>query len=341
MKRAKRSSWLLLIWLGLPLLVWGMLRLEPWREIVVALRGLGGWPVVALLGLNGMVLALFSLRWAWVIRLLGTPVRFVTVLAYRLAGFGLSYYTPGPQFGGEPLQILLLNRRQGIPWRTAIASVLLDKLFELLANFTFLVIGLVLVIMTGLGRGHLPGFAWALIPMILVMPGLHLAALWKGKTPLSDAASWLAQRISSKWTTQAVEHGREAERSISQLIRENPRALLGLAAVSALVWVFSIIEYAVLVHFLGAQVTILQVVVLLTAARLAFLLPVPGGLGTLEASQVLAFTALGLDPALGLAASLVIRARDMALGGVGLLIGALQTREPKVIQEVVNGDGAA
>jgi hypothetical protein len=46
----------------------------------------------------------------------------------------------------------------------------------------------------------------------------------------------------------------------------------------------------------------------------------------LEASQVLAMTALGFSPALGLSASLLIRARDISLGGLGLLWAAVLTR---------------
>ena len=57
----------------------------------------------------------------------------------------------------------------------------------------------------------------------------------------------------------------------------------------------------------------------MTAARIAFLLPAPGGLGVLEASQVLTFSALGLNPAVGLSLTLLIRVRDIALGTGGLL----------------------
>jgi uncharacterized membrane protein YbhN (UPF0104 family) len=65
------------------------------------------------------------------------------------------------------------------------------------------------------------------------------------------------------------------------------------------------------------------VISLLTAARVAFMLPSPGGLGTLEASQVLMFEALGFNPALGISISLLVRGRDLLLGGIGLWISAL------------------
>ena len=78
------------------------------------------------------------------------------------------------------------------------------------------------------------------------------------------------------------------------------------------------IEYWLMLTFVGGPVTIGQTIILLTAARIAFLLPSPGGLGTLEASQLLAFAAVGLNPAIGISLSLLIRARDILLGSVGL-----------------------
>jgi uncharacterized membrane protein YbhN (UPF0104 family) len=79
-----------------------------------------------------------------------------------------------------------------------------------------------------------------------------------------------------------------------------------------------ILEYWLMLIFLGGPVTVGQTIILLTAARIAFLLPSPGGLGTLEASQLLAFSAVCLNPAIGISLSLLIRARDVTLGSVGL-----------------------
>jgi uncharacterized membrane protein YbhN (UPF0104 family) len=94
-----------------------------------------------------------------------------------------------------------------------------------------------------------------------------------------------------------------------------------------------LLEYWLTLRFLGIQVNLIQAIAVLTAALIAFLFPLPGGLGALEASQVLAMTALGLNPALGLSASLLIRARDISLGGLGLLWAGVLARRaaPAVI----------
>jgi uncharacterized membrane protein YbhN (UPF0104 family) len=88
--------------------------------------------------------------------------------------------------------------------------------------------------------------------------------------------------------------------------------------ISILSWIAIIGEYWLALHFLGQSVTLAQTISALVAARFAMLLPMPGGLGTLEASQVLALGALGLNPAAGISLSLLIRIRDLSLSGLGL-----------------------
>ena len=71
--------------------------------------------------------------------------------------------------------------------------------------------------------------------------------------------------------------------------------------------------------FLGLDLSMEGMV---SAARLAILLPFPTELVALEISQVLAPTALGFSAAEGAANGLLIRARDLLFGRVGLILTA-------------------
>jgi glycosyltransferase 2 family protein len=100
-----------------------------------------------------------------------------------------------------------------------------------------------------------------------------------------------------------------------------------------------VFEYWLTIRILGVYMQPAQVIAALTAARLAFLLPVPAGLGVLEAGQVAAMHLLGFDPVVGISASLLIRARDITLGAVGLWFGGFLTRltpqEPAAVIKTV------
>ena len=127
--------------------------------------------------------------------------------------------------------------------------------------------------------------------------------------------SWLLRGVKlGGWETAVA----TSEAQMSTLCQQNPGALFGAIAISTLTWGVMIVEFYAMASFLGLSLSLAQLIALLTAARVAYLLPLPGGLGTLEASQVWALGLMGFNPAVGLGLSLVIRLRDVSLGLLGL-----------------------
>ena len=80
------------------------------------------------------------------------------------------------------------------------------------------------------------------------------------------------------------------------------------------------LEYYLMVRFLDVQLGAIQVFAALTVMQVAFLMPLPGGLGALEASQVFAFSAFGQSASAAISLTLLMRARDILNGGIGLLL---------------------
>jgi hypothetical protein len=316
-----RFRWSWLVWLVALLLLWFSLRAVPIQDIRGVLQNIAAWQLFVLAGFNMAILLFFALRWQLILRAFGSTIPIGRILSYRLAGFGLCYFTPGPQFGGEPLQVLLLSSREAVPSSRAVSSVILDKLLELLANFTFLVFGLSVAGLSGLLPGEGYGLAWGGIASLFIFPAAHLFFLWKGFKPLTALAVRLRRRVSWQGLAVVEQHLGVAEDQIGSFCRERPFDLVRLILVSALVWLLSVLEFQWMFSTLGGSLTLAQGVSLLTALRLAFFLPVPGGLGTLEAALVLAGQVVGLSPAMALSAALIIRARDMFLALTGLWIG--------------------
>jgi hypothetical protein len=272
-----------------------------------------------LLAANGAVLLAMNGRWHIILRGQGYRVPWWTLLGYRLAAFGLSYFTPGPQFGGEPAQVYFLERHHGVPRPAAVAALVVDKAQELTVNFAFLAAGVFVVLRGGLLAGSVGREAVFFALGLLVLPVFFLVALGLGRRPVSGLLRWLPIRRPSFQTV--VQTAQESEAQVAALYRTAPLYLVGAFLVSLLGWLALIGEFWLMLRFLGLPLTAVQTITALTAARIAFLLPMPGGLGTLEASQVLILGLMGFDPALGISASLLIRARDVLLAGLGLWWG--------------------
>jgi uncharacterized membrane protein YbhN (UPF0104 family) len=141
------------------------------------------------------------------------------------------------------------------------------------------------------------------------------------KLESSKGANKNTNRGARKGVLKALRVAAEAEEQAAAFCRARPDIVLAALGVSLGAWVLIVVEYVVLLRLLGLTLSLPQALAALTAARIAFLMPAPGGLGTLEASQALAMQALGIDPAYGIAAGLVIRGRDVLFAGTGLLLG--------------------
>lgn len=326
----RQPLWLYAIWVA----AFGLLVLSvrgiPFLDLGKAVANMqpGAWLILG--GLNLAIIFMLTGRWWLILRAQGQRVNIFQLTAYRLAAFSVAYFTPGPQFGGEPLQVHFLRSRHGISNSNAIASVSLDRLLELIANFSFLALGLFILLQSGL-LGALPfGQALGLTLGLLLLPVLYLVFLARGKKPL---AGFLKQIHRQKWqsVSQVVE---EAEGLVGAFCRHKPLPLLVIILLSLFTWIAMITEYTLLLNYLGLAVSPSQAIIALTAARLAFIVPTPGGLGAFEASQVLAAEALGFSPLSGLSVSLVIRARDLLIAGTGLWLSAIFLKQSTIFGKV-------
>ena len=125
-----------------------------------------------------------------------------------------------------------------------------------------------------------------------------------------------------QWRTAAE----ETETLAANFLRAHPAALAAALLASILSWAAILGEMWLAADFLGAPLTPFDLIAVVVATRVAILLPSPGALGTLEASQVWMFGALGFDPALGLSLSLVVRIRDVLFGLAGVWWGVIAVR---------------
>lgn len=311
--------WQVAIWLLVAGLLGWTLTQVPLADIWGVLRRLTPLQIGALLLVNGLVILAFSGRWWALLAAMGHRVAYGLLSLHRLAGFGISYFTPGPQVGGEPVQVLLLKRRHDVPAATAVASVGLDRLLEMMVNLSILMAGLVVTLRGTWIRSRVSAGVLIPVGLLLALPVAYLLLVWAGRMPLTAllkrGGEWLNHRGVYLRARAAVQDG---ERRAATLLREKPGSVLAALLASLVSWVGMVGEYWLMLSFLGVRLTPVQLVSVLTAARIAFLLPLPGGLGTLEAGQVLMFEALGLDPAVGLSVSFLIRGRDVLFGLAGL-----------------------
>lgn len=322
-----RFLWIFLL---AALLYWA-LKNAPLIEIGSTLRQLQLWQIAALIGINAGIYALTTLRWWLIAQADAKRIPYFPLLAVRVAVFGVSYFTLGPQVGGEPLQVLALRHRYGLTYTRAASTVIMDKLLEFLANFVVLALGITAIAQAKILAPDENQFSVKLLGLavLLAWPMIHIALLRQGRHPIaavfhrifhpsprSPAALRLPPRPAPKWARFII----ASERMAGLFCRRHFNPLLAATFVSLLAALGMVSEYFLITSFLHIELSAAQTLAAWTAGWLSFLVPWPGGLGALEASQVFALGAFGVNAASAIGVTLLIRARDLFIGGLGLLL---------------------
>jgi glycosyltransferase 2 family protein len=217
--------------------------------------------------------------------------------------------------GGEPLQVLYLQRNYGMTYTRATSTVVMDKLLEFLANFVLLGFGLTAVIQAGFfsASGQSPLASLGGLIFLLLWPPIHIILLYHKKYPVSA----VLRKFSNNKFVRFVA---ASERMAGTFCRRHLGSLVSAIFVSVFGALGMVVEFFLITLFLGIHLSFWQTIAAWTAGWLAFLVPLPGGLGALEASQVFALGAFDISAVSAIGVTLLIRARDLLIGGLGLLI---------------------
>jgi glycosyltransferase 2 family protein len=304
-----------LVFIVLAILLYFALRNAPLVEILETLKQLQLWQISILFIINALIYICITLRWWIIVRAENKAISFFPLLAVRIAVFGVSYFTLGPQVGGEPLQVLYLQRNYGLTYTRATASVLMDKLLEFLANFFLLAVGLTSIFQVGIvsRNGSNPFASLSGLVILFLWPPLHIILMMRRIYP----ASAILRKFSNNKMVRFVA---ASERMAGTFCRRHLSSLLSAIFVSVLAAIGMVSEYFFITSFLHIELSLSQTIAAWTAGWLAFLVPLPGGLGALEASQVFALGAFSTSAASAISATFLIRGRDLLIGGLGLLL---------------------
>src|SRR5690606_37431185 len=177
---------------------------------------------------------------------------------------------------------------------------------DMVATVPWLSVGLVII----LPLAGLSVLLWLIVqrPEKLTSALRRIAARWAQSPRLTrlgimGTGQW--QALQSDWR----EHGWQRN--------QQPRALIEAAGLTLLTWVAVLAELWLLLSFVGVQPDVNTFVLIFVTIRMAMLLPLPAGIGTIEAGILWTFQAQGLDVSAAAGLIVLMRLRDVAI----LLLG--------------------
>ncbi len=332
-RRVFKKYWRWLLGLLAVILAWHALYGVNWPAVSSLLTGISPLAVLIIVIINLALLPLMTARWWLLLKTLGSPVSLLSICAYRTATNAVNYLTPGPHFGGEPLSVYLLHHRHGISLSSATTSVAVDRLLELLASCVVLLLCL-MSLNTPEDNPLMKSQGLYLVLALLAVMGGTLVSLFSGGNPLSRAILLFKMVICTKSTTSTksttfttsasdlngswIDIIAKIETMAEKLFRAHPYQFLLANLFSLCHWLGIFAEFWLMSFFLGVPLSLGNLAAIVMVARLAFLTPLPAGIGVLESALPWTTASLGLGSAFGVSLCLIIRFRDLIFSLAGL-----------------------
>lgn len=272
-----------------------------------------GWGGFVLILLSAMpVIAFLGLAWR---SLLGPIVPYWVFFASRQLRDSATDLLPFTQIGG-----VVIGARAGIlagiPSIRAYSSSVVDITAELVAQIAFTILGLLIGLTRLRASSEFAVYADALIiGTALLVPAIVAFVLLQRK------GSRLAAKLAEQFLPKAVSHTEQFTAEIEQLYQQ-PRRLAWSSTFHLIAWIASAVWLWVIFKVCGAEITVMDCIAIesILAALRAVTVFIPAAIGVQEAGYAALAPVFGVGPEVGLAVSLLKRARDVVLGIPVLLV---------------------
>lgn len=314
--------------LGLVLLGWVLLQtdLEAVGRGLLQMR----WGIVVVLAIYFFEFLLDAAAWGLMVG--RVPLDALWVFRFwkvRMVGEAFNQVTPLATVGGEPVKAQLLKDHYAVPYRDGITSLILAKTAGMMALLIFLVGGFSFI----LHSERLPGLykqvaGYGLAAFTL---GLALFFLAQRVRMTSYAWTWIQRRRMGPYLRGVLHKLSEVDDLLVRFYTGHRKRFVGAISLALLAWLLGLPELYVTMLFLGHPIEFGEIWMIESMAQLVRLgtFFIPGSLGAQEGAFYLVFGAMGMDPALGLAVSLVRRFREVIWILWGLALGWVFAFTPK------------
>lgn len=309
----------LLLGLGaacLAFLVWEIGPRTLWHDTVTL-----GWGAALIISVASIEQLLHTLAWQRCFDPAERP-RLMRLYGAHLAGGAINIVTPTATLGGELVRGGLLP---GVSGALAAATVTVDRLAYALADTSLGLLGLFVLFRAPLGAlAHLAIATAA--ALFLTGIGIFWALQRNGRLLSRVVGHPIVQRICGPRFAEGLTTGSASvDLRIATFHEERTSALLSAIALHGAGSLMGAVQLGLFFFFVSAPATPLMTleVFLVGIALDLFSFFVPARLGAQEGARMLAVSLVGLEPALGLLFSLVLRVEQVAWAGIGLCLYSL------------------
>lgn len=278
----------------------------------------------------------YILTWRWKVVLDSQGikhVKFSRLSKYILVGKGISFLTPSGKLGSEPVRAGLLSSKNDIKFNKAFSSVIIDRSIDVTTSVIFFVVGIFIMLLFFVASPLFTDIMLILSVVLLMLIIIFNYRMLKGKKVFQHVFKFLnlhkfkkLKKFESKLAS--------VEALVIKFYHKDTKYFYQTVWISLLSWLLMFVEYKIAGRMVGQNLTPMQSFLVFSFVGAAYMMPVPMSLGTLEVSQISAFSIIGIGAAAGLALSFLVRLKDFIIAMIGIVIlGIYGINVKKTVQD--------
>lgn len=265
--------------------------------------------------------AFFPLTWRFqtIINAYNHKPSFWILLKQTISTYSLSYVTPAVRIGGEPLRAYMLKKECDVDLKTGSSAIILDKFVEFIGSLMLGVVGFfTLLLIPGISNALRALFIGVLVFCLSVTFLFYIRTI-NSKGSLSTLFKLARLHKIKNWHKFPIVL-RDVEKMVEKFFKQHKKALFISFFFYFITGVIFFLEIKFLLLSFGISTSFIDLILIINIWGMVNFLPVPAGLGFLEATQSTLFSALKGDGSIGFAMSLLIRARSVFVVSLGFLL---------------------
>ncbi len=315
----------LYVWGSISLVLFGLLvwRTRPWEALAT---GADWRPLIAVVALNGVVIAAWAVRSAWLMAAVGHPLSILALVP--IVSFANTINNLTPASSGEALRAVILRRRHRVPYGQSTAVILVERLWA------------IWIMAVSAGAAALGTIVPAAPAVVVAGWLLALAATF------APAAAYRLGLRPAELLARLVEPGDDGapggrRRRLAGLLRDvdaslavilaAPSVALAFVASTAVIFAAFAAQLWLLLLALGHDVALVAAWAALGIATIAGVVSaLPFGFGATDVVLTALLASLGVPAAAAAAAALLLRAMvTLPLGLAGTASWIALSRRPE------------
>ncbi len=301
--------------IGVVLFIW-IGKTVGWQEIKNAFLAFTGWQGIVIFLTTLLVMSFSNWKWLEILRGEGVEISFKGLFRSYLAGFSVMFLAPILFWGGEIFRGYVLKNKNFIPWTKSMSSIIIDRIIEWTANLVVILLGvLIFFFMIGLPPAKLAVIFGSIFLLFAIGISYFYLKVFRRESMVELVLKMLG--IKKLGGDSAVI---KTENEIFHFFKYKKKFLWRAFAFSFLRTGAAYLRAWLLILFLGKEISFLPALSILGFTFLAMMIPIPAALGSHEAIQIFAFSALGLEASMATAFTMLIRGAELILALAGIII---------------------